>query len=131
MRLKSRTRKGNHTAPQFIGTAVGTALPANTYREVVVFQNNGTATWYFGFSSSITSTTALQLGTATTFILEQHTGPVYGFTTAGATATISIAELGESSAPVAGSVYSTDVTKGTASFVSNLGGGGARGVTYP
>jgi hypothetical protein len=112
MRLKSRTRTGYHSAFT-AGTAIGTALAANRYRQVAVFQNNGTATLYFGFGTGITSTNALQLGTAATFILEQHVGPVYGFVAGGST-TIAIAELSESN--------SMDITSagGTA---TPLGGG--------
>jgi hypothetical protein len=118
MRLKSRTRRGNNTVVTF-GTATTVGLAANNYREVAIFQNTGTATWYFGFGTGVGTANGLQLGTATTFILEQHVGPIYGCTSGGST-TIVMAELGESSTPgtsaVLGGVYSTDLTAGTATY---------------
>ena len=96
MRLKSRTRKGNHTI--FVaGTAMGTVLPANDSRQIAILQNLGSATLFYGFSTAIGSGTALQLGSAGLFTLEQHTGPIYGLTAGGA-GTVQVVELVESNA---------------------------------
>lgn len=93
MRTKSRTRLGNHFAST-IGTALGTVVAANSYRENLIIQNTGTATLYFGFGTAIGTGTALQLGTNTTFMLEQHVGPIYGVVGGGST-TVQIVELVE------------------------------------
>lgn len=124
MRLRSRTRRANHYSLA-IGTALGTVLPANNYREELLFQNVGTAILNLGFNVNIAGTSvpisgnpylsvggsasALQLGTAATFSIEQHVGPIYAYSQGG-TALISVIEFGESSTPgTTTGVYSTDI----------------------
>jgi hypothetical protein len=110
MRLKSRTRQSN---PYFFttGTTLATALPANPQREILIFQNIGSYQANIGFSPLVTgaggtvvgypgltyggSSSAIQLGTAASFIVEQHTGPVYVYGVGGS-ASLSITELVES-----------------------------------
>ena len=124
MRLRSRTRRANHYSFS-IGTALGTVLPANNYREEVLFQNVGTAILNLGFNTNITgsgvalsgnsavtvggSVSALQLGTAATFSVDQHVGPIYAYAQTGS-ALISVIEFGESSTPnTSTGVYSSDI----------------------
>jgi len=123
MRLKSRTRTSNPYT--FVaGTAWATALPSNASRQVLIFQNVGGAIANIAFNTNqmgsgvpvagypgLTyggSASTIQLGSAASFIVEQHVGPIF-MNTASGFATVSVNELAESGlssiAPGANSSY--------------------------
>lgn len=87
-----RSRSGTHKAVAVGQGSVSTIVAANDKRVNLVIQNTGGSNISYGFSTAITTGTALTLGAGIAYTLENHVGPVYG-TIASGTVTVQVAEL--------------------------------------
>lgn len=87
-----RSRSGSQKVVAVGAGSVTTVVTANDRRVNLVMQNTGGASISYGFSTAITTGTALTLGAGIAYTLENHVGPVYA-TIGSGTVSIQVAEL--------------------------------------
>lgn len=87
-----RSRSGSNKAVSVGAGSVTPIVAANGNRVSLVIQNTGGASISYGFSTAITTGTALSLGSGVAYTLENHAGPVYA-TVGSGTVTVQVAEL--------------------------------------
>lgn len=87
-----RSRSGSHKTVAVGAGSVTPIVAANGNRVSLVIQNTGGSNISYGFSTAITTGTALTLGAGIAYTLENHAGPVYA-TIGSGTVTVQVVEL--------------------------------------